>query len=329
MVGPPPRDAQNCLSPRLLSVLLTFVKMVLGGVGVLRPQQLSTMNAILSKEDVLCIMSTGAGKSLCYQLPALLKDGFTLVHCPQQSPATHTGGIFEVVSPLISLMEDQVGALSKLGIHAALLSAATDKAEAAATSKAMTEGDGMRLLYVTPERLAKSKRFMARLEKANAAGRLSLIAIDEVHCCSQVHSSSSFPCSHPTAALVVQWGHDFRPDYKFLNVLRRQFPKVPILGLTATATEAIVDDVKDMLGLPAALVFRSGFNRTNLRFITSPCSTASTLGLWDTGTASGRSPRTRRPWWRTLRGSPWAASRTRAASSTSSAGRRPRRRPAP
>lgn len=103
----------------------------------------------------------------------------------------------------------------------------------------------LKLIFVTPEKLAKSKRFMSNLEKCYQSGLLQRIAIDEVHCCSQ-------------------WGHDFRPDYKFLNILRRMFSDSPILGLTATATSRVIDDVKNMLNIPGALTFRASFNRKNL-----------------------------------------------------------------
>lgn len=104
-------------------------------------------------------------------------------------------------------------------------------------------------MFVTPEKLAKSKRLMHRLEKANTKQRLARIAIDEVHC-------------------VSQWGHDFRPDYKFLHVLRTQFPSVPILGLTATASTEVVLDIQKMLGIKqeSCLVIRAGYNRPNLRY---------------------------------------------------------------
>ena len=110
----------------------------------------------------------------------------------------------------------------------------------------------LRLLYVTPEKIASSKRFMNKLEKAYELGRLARIVIDEVHCASQ-------------------WGHDFRPDYKKLGILRMQFPGVPLLGLTATATEHVVKDVKEILGLGRdCLVFRASFNRTNLVYEVIP-----------------------------------------------------------
>ncbi|CAI2349756.1 unnamed protein product [Caenorhabditis sp. 36 PRJEB53466] len=200
-------------------------------LDVFRPLQKAAINAVMSKEDALVILSTGGGKSLCYQLPALLANGLTLV-----------------VSPLVSLVEDQIIQLRRLGIDASSLNANTSKEEAKRVEDAITRNNSdFRLLYVTPEKLAKSKRMMNKLEKSLAVGFLKLIAIDEVHCCSQ-------------------WGHDFRTDYGFLNVLKRQFKGVPILGLTATATSSVLEDVKEMLGIQAALVFRAGFNRSNLKY---------------------------------------------------------------
>uniref|UniRef100_A0A914X0C0 DNA 3'-5' helicase n=1 Tax=Plectus sambesii TaxID=2011161 RepID=A0A914X0C0_9BILA len=194
-----------------------------------RPLQLSAINAVLSGEDTLLVMSTGGGKSLCYQLPAVISQGVALV-----------------VSPLISLIEDQLMNLRKWGVDAGALNQATTKEEDTRIQKALIDPKStLRLLYVTPEKLAKSKRFMAKLEKCHELKLLRLIAIDEVHCCSQ-------------------WGHDFRTDYKFLNVLKRQFRGVPLLGLTATATASVLDDVKTILGISGALVFRAGFNRENL-----------------------------------------------------------------
>jgi len=206
------------------------VRNTLFGLESFRPLQLEVINAVLSGVDCVVIMPTGGGKSLCFQLPAFVTKGFTLV-----------------VSPLLSLMEDQVMALQQLNIHeASLLCASTTPQQLKAVQDSMTSSDrSMRLLYVTPEKLAKSKRFMNRLEKAYAAKCLDRIVIDEVHCCSQ-------------------WGHDFRPDYKFLGVMKRQFPGVPILGLTATATQDVVDDVTKMLSIPNAVVFRAPLNRPNL-----------------------------------------------------------------
>ena len=139
------------------------------------------MNAVLSGHGVYLVMPTGGGKSLCYQLPALATDGVTLV-----------------VSPLVSLMEDQVMALKRTGVDGAeMLNADTPREEVTRILNAMVDkNSGLKLLYVTPERMAKSKRFMTKLQASHKAARLARIAIDEVHCCSQ-------------------WGHDFRPDYKY------------------------------------------------------------------------------------------------------------------
>ncbi|GMR31496.1 hypothetical protein PMAYCL1PPCAC_01691 [Pristionchus mayeri] len=196
-----------------------------------RPLQRAAINAVMAGEDVVVIMSTGSGKSLCYQLPAVASGGFALI-----------------VSPLLSLVEDQLHQLKKLGVYAAALNQATEKEEAKTIDTAILDAKSpLKLLYVTPEKLAKSKRLMNKLEKAADTGRLKLMAVDEVHCCSQ-------------------WGHDFRPDYKFLNVLKRQFKGVPLMGLTATATGNVLDDVKKMLGIEASIVFRAGFNRPNLHY---------------------------------------------------------------
>ncbi|XP_061178642.1 ATP-dependent DNA helicase Q1-like [Saccostrea echinata] len=198
-------------------------------INELRPMQLQTMNVTLSGKDCILIMPTGGGKSLCFQLPALLSKGVTLV-----------------VSPLVSLMEDQVIALESYDVDAVMLNASTDRNKVTAVQNAMTDKNSpMKLLYVTPEKLAKSKRFMAKLEKMYAMGRFSHLVIDEVHCCSQ-------------------WGHDFRPDYKFLGIMKRQFPEVPILGLTATATKNVIEDVKKILNIPSCILFKASFNRPNL-----------------------------------------------------------------
>ena len=194
-----------------------------------RPLQASCVNATLSLRDAILIMPTGGGKSLCYQLPALLSPGITLV-----------------VSPLVSLMEDQLMSVKSLAINASLLNASTSRTEATQIQNSMTDKQsGLKLLYVTPEKIAKSKRFMSKLEKTYELGLLSRIVIDEIHCASQ-------------------WGHDFRPDYKILGILKNQFPQTPILGLTATATSKILTDVKEMLLLKQCLIFRASYNRSNL-----------------------------------------------------------------
>ncbi|XP_067138640.1 ATP-dependent DNA helicase Q1-like isoform X1 [Centruroides vittatus] len=211
-------------STKLLELLKSVFK-----INSLRPYQLSTMNATLSGQDCILIMPTGGGKSLCYQLTALVSSGITLV-----------------ISPLVSLMEDQLMALKNLQVDAALLNSSCSKEEVNSVHKAMTDKSStLKLLYVTPEKLAKSKRFMSKLEKMYESNRLSRIAIDEVHCCSQ-------------------WGNDFRPDYKFLGILKRQFPNVPILGLTATATSRVIVDVQKILNVEGCLVLKASFNRPNL-----------------------------------------------------------------
>jgi len=212
------------------SARVEHIRNTLFGIQSFRPLQLEVINAVLSGMDCIVIMPTGGGKSLCFQLPAFVTEGFTLV-----------------VSPLLSLMEDQVMALQQLNIQeASLLCASTTPEQLKAVQDSMISSNhSMRILYVTPEKLAKSKRFMNRLEKAYAAKCLDRIVIDEVHCCSQ-------------------WGHDFRPDFKFLGVMKRQFPGVPILGLTATATQDVVEDVTKMLSIPSAIIFRAPLNRPNL-----------------------------------------------------------------
>lgn len=195
----------------------------------LRDLQLPTMNAIMSKEDVILIMPTGGGKSLCFQLPAVISKGVTIV-----------------VSPLVSLMEDQLHGLRRFNVKASMLRAKADKANVKATMDALADKNSdLKLIYVTPEYMAKSNRFMNKLQKAYELQNLARFAIDEVHCCSQ-------------------WGHDFRPDYKFLGVLKSMFPGIPILGLTATAPAKIIVDVQKMLDISGCLVLRASFNRPNL-----------------------------------------------------------------
>ncbi|KYN45238.1 ATP-dependent DNA helicase Q1 [Trachymyrmex septentrionalis] len=213
------------------SVKLTETLKNVFKIDKLRELQLPTMNAIMSKEDVILIMPTGGGKSLCYQLPAVMSKGITVV-----------------VSPLVSLMEDQLHGLRKLDIKANMLCAKADKESVKMTMMALVDKScPLKLIYITPEYMAKSNRFMNKLQKAYELGHLERFAIDEVHCCSQ-------------------WGHDFRPDYKFLGVLKSMFPGIPILGLTATAPTKIIVDVQKMLDISGCLVLRASFNRPNLYY---------------------------------------------------------------
>ncbi|CAL9089387.1 unnamed protein product [Musa textilis] len=199
------------------------------GISSYRANQREIINAVMSRRDVLVIMAAGGGKSLCYQLPALFCDGVALV-----------------VSPLLSLIQDQVMGLTTLGIPAYMLTSTTSKEHEKLIYKSLEKGEGeLKVLYVTPEKISKSKRFMSKLEKCHHGGRLSLIAIDEAHCCSQ-------------------WGHDFRPDYKNLGILKIQFPTVPLIALTATATYKVQVDLMEMLHIPKCVKFVSTINRPNL-----------------------------------------------------------------
>lgn len=194
-----------------------------------RPLQLRAINLTMAGKDLFLVMPTGRGKSLCFQLPALCSMGFTLV-----------------ITPLVSLMEDQIMYLKSIDIPAVMLNASSSKEHAKLVMNGMTDGKApFKLVYVTPEKIAKSKLLMSRLEKAYKAKLLSRIAVDEVHCCSQ-------------------WGHDFRPDYKLLGILKRQFPSVPLFGLTATATSSILKDCEKILCVQQPVTITASFNRTNL-----------------------------------------------------------------
>ncbi|KAM9824563.1 ATP-dependent DNA helicase Q1 [Neosynchiropus ocellatus] len=200
-------------------------------LSTFRPLQLRAINLTMAGKDLFLVMPTGRGKSLCYQLPAASSKGFTLV-----------------VTPLVSLMEDQIMYLKSINVSAEMLNASSSKDQAKAVMAGMTDQmSPFKLLYVTPEKIAKSKLLMSRLEKAYNMNLLSRVAVDEVHCCSQ-------------------WGHDFRPDYKLLGILKRQFPNVPLLGLTATATSSVLKDCEKILCVNQALTLTASFNRHNLYY---------------------------------------------------------------
>ncbi|KAE9604665.1 putative DNA helicase [Lupinus albus] len=196
-----------------------------------RDKQFDAIQAVLSGRDCFCLMPTGGGKSMCYQIPALAKKT----------------GIVLVVCPLIALMENQVMALKEKGIDAEFLSS-TKTADA--KNKIHEDlGSGKpstRLLYVTPELIA-TPGFMSKLTKIYDRGLLSLVAIDEAHC-------------------ISTWGHDFRPSYRKLSSLRSHLPDVPILALTATAAPKVQKDVVESLQMQNPLILKSSFNRPNIYY---------------------------------------------------------------
>jgi len=198
------------------------------GYPAFRGQQGDIVEHVADGGDCLVLMPTGGGKSLCYQIPSLVRRerGF---------------GTGIVVSPLIALMQDQVAALTEVGVRAAYLNSTLSSAEAMATERALRDGD-IDLLYVAPERLM-TPRFQELLERT----RIGLFAIDEAHC-------------------VSQWGHDFRPEYIQLSVLHERFPNVPRIALTATADAITRDEIIQRLALEDARVFVSSFDRPNIRY---------------------------------------------------------------
>ncbi|KAM0693914.1 hypothetical protein Q7P36_006038 [Cladosporium allicinum] len=202
-----------------------------------RQGQIGAINATLQGKDVFVLMPTGGGKSLCYQLPALITSGTTR-------------GVTVVVSPLLSLMEDQVQHLRALNIQAYLINSETQADERRAIFDAFKESnvqDFVQLLYITPEMLSKSGAIVGNFSRLYEKGFLARLVVDEAHC-------------------VSQWGHDFRPDYKAIGDVRRQFPKLPVIALTATATENVKVDVMHNLGIDGCEVFARSFNRPNLYY---------------------------------------------------------------
>ena len=191
------------------------------GYDSFRPLQEEIIRHILDGNDALVLMPTGGGKSICYQLPALLREGTAVV-----------------VSPLISLMKDQVEALCANGISAGALNSSNDETENAALRRACTEGR-LKLLYISPEKLLAEANYLLR------DMHISLFAIDEAHC-------------------ISQWGHDFRPEYAQMGILHQQFPHVPIIALTATADKITREDIIRQLHLNHPRTFISSFDRPNL-----------------------------------------------------------------
>jgi ATP-dependent DNA helicase RecQ len=198
------------------------------GYPAFRGPQAEIVEHVAAGGDALVLMPTGGGKSLCYQIPSLVR-----------AQAGRGAGI--VVSPLIALMQDQVAAMREVGVRAACLNSAMDGREAFATERAFESGE-IDLLYVAPERLM-TPRFQELLGRS----RVGLFAIDEAHC-------------------VSQWGHDFRPEYIQLSVLHERFPNVPRIALTATADQVTREEIVRRLALTDARIFISSFDRPNIRY---------------------------------------------------------------
>jgi ATP-dependent DNA helicase RecQ len=202
------------------------------GYGAFRGPQQAIIEHVVAGGDALVLMPTGGGKSLCYQIPGIARE-------------QRGQGITVVVSPLIALMHDQVGALHEAGVSAAFLNSSLSMDEASQVEKRLLRGD-ITLLYCAPERVT-TPRFLAQLDSLYERGKLSLFAIDEAHC-------------------VSQWGHDFRPEYRALTVLHERYATVPRIALTATADTLTRADIIERLQLQDARLFLSSFDRPNISY---------------------------------------------------------------
>ena len=198
------------------------------GYSEFRPLQKEIIQSVLTNNDVFVLMPTGGGKSLCYQFPSVIREGLTIV-----------------ISPLISLMKDQVDSLRANGISAEFINSTLDYSEIDQIRRKLKKGD-IDLLYIAPERLMMPN-FLEFLENLN----ISLFAIDEAHC-------------------ISEWGHDFRPEYRNLTILKEKFPQNNLIALTATATPHVQDDIISQLHLRTPRIFKASFDRPNLEYQVLP-----------------------------------------------------------
>ena len=227
-LGPSPRRLEPARRYRRTVTTASEILTSRFGYAAFRPGQQQVVESLLAGRSALAVFPTGAGKSLCYQLPALMLEGVTVV-----------------VSPLIALMKDQIDLLARQGVEAARLDSSLAADEVRAVSGRLRDGS-LKLLYVAPERF-NNERFLAQLGQT----KIALFAVDEAHC-------------------ISEWGHNFRPDYLKLAARARELGAERVLALTATATPAVVADIRAGFGIEERDSVVTGFYRPNLTLLTTP-----------------------------------------------------------